>query len=638
MERLGICNISGTTHLKLAQWLLMPRQLDLATLLKRACVCNARVCFQQFQECSEQIRDVRRRLKELSPEERAQTISELLHCGISESGAKAFVSDFRSEALESSDASKEDADLFFVSDDECHHDVEGELFLASDAEDDQQPTPSASSRSSKPRSSEPFLFLGKRVCAKALCRLIGVGSSTLKSIRSGDKPFQGREPKAKHPVFGFTLDGETAEKSHSVVMYLWHVYHHAAEILPVPFSMPNKGTTLQESDFASPEETNSDVSYRHVNEFLRTLHVHSCGPENVMIGPGTFAGPVRAVQHTDRTELFWEYVAFCQAHGMEPASISTFFRVANKICQPGKQGNFLRFRKAGDHAQCNVCTELKDRIRQLRGRAAAEGAYRAYCSHLLSQWQDRQVYWAFRSMSHQWCYHGERLQQTALMSSCICVFADGMDQAKFRCPRIRDRASKLYERLFRPQLHVTLAWLHGSHLQFSVADEDMPKNSETQQELLTRCLCELFRQHEKLPLGLNVQQDNTYREGKNRYVVSYMLLLVALRVFRWTVLSFLRPGHSHEDGDQIFSQEARLISRHVFDTPNDLVEIMDDHCRPANHGEALRKRQKLLKTSVRASAYKLDEVANWKAWGLVSGVHVQGLRCPVLCFEYCVIW
>ena len=80
--------------------------------------------------------------------------------------------------------------------------------------------------------------------------------------------------------------------------------------------------------------------------------------------------------------------------------------------------------------------------------------------------------------------------------------------------------------------------------------------------------------------------------------------------------------------DQAFSQQAALICRHTFDTPEQVVEILDSCCRPSEAAEQQRKRHKTHK--VQAIASKLDDVAEWKDWSAVAGVWVKGLRSLVL--------
>ena len=83
----------------------------------------------------------------------------------------------------------------------------------------------------------------------------------------------------------------------------------------------------------------------------------------------------------------------------------------------------------------------------------------------------------------------------------------------------------------------------------------------------------------------------------------------------------------HEDVDQAFSQQAALISRHEFSTPQDLIALMDDSFRPSSEADALRKGKAQAK--VKAMAYKLDAVADWKEWTRALGIRLLGLRILV---------
>ena len=63
---------------------------------------------------------------------------------------------------------------------------------------------------------------------------------------------------------------------------------------------------------------------------------------------------------------------------------------------------------------------------------------------------------------------------TSLSSSLLCCIADGMDQSKFRCPKVKGRPSKALEALYRPTLHCSGFWIHGHQLRFSICNEDDP--------------------------------------------------------------------------------------------------------------------------------------------------------------------
>lgn len=148
----------------------------------------------------------------------------------------------------------------------------------------------------------------------------------------------------------------------------------------------------------------------------------------------------------------------------------------------------------------------------------------------------------FTSESELWAQ--PRAVAVSTASNAICIMQDGMDQSKFRVPRSRTATSKLLSSLFRPQLHIAGCLVHGKRLLLSVSDEDCKKDAAAQLEQLSRSLEMVWEEHQKLPDGLCVQSDNTYREGKNRHVIAYYIILVCLGCFRWCMCSYLRVGHS----------------------------------------------------------------------------------------------
>ena len=134
--------------------------------------------------------------------------------------------------------------------------------------------------------------------------------------------------------------------------------------------------------------------------------------------------------------------------------------------------------------------------------------------------------------------------QQSIALNCLTIICDGMDQAKYRIPRVRERGSKLFKTLFRPTLHCVGTWCHGSRLEFAVSDQDLKKDSQCQLEVINRCLANVYADtNQQFPMGLILQQDNCFREGKNRYLLGFVVLAVALNMFRYAVCNYLRTGH-----------------------------------------------------------------------------------------------
>ncbi|CAK9117825.1 unnamed protein product [Durusdinium trenchii] len=354
--------------------------------------------------------------------------------------------------------------------------------------------------------------------------------------------------------------------------------------MPNNFSLRSERAV--ESPFPSEKEEQADDIERVLNSMSRMLQTTWTDADVHLVGPGTFKGPVRSLPHATRTELYYTYLAFCESRQMQHASYSTFLRVANKILKPGIRNGHLRFRKVNEHGQCDTCFALRQNMTRARTTQQKEEARQEHHRHVLAQWLDRQIYWSFRSLAHTFfatlLMEGIRTAEAlAVASSCFCVAIDGMDQAKFCVPRFRQRQAKSAQKLFRPRLHVAGCWAHGSSLTFNIANEDLKKNSATQCEILARCIQDTLNRHGCLPHGINLQQDNTCREGKNQY-----------------------------DLDQIFSQQAAMLARHEFATPDDVVALMDDTFKPESAADEIRKQSRRVK--VESYARKLDQVADWK--------------------------
>jgi len=62
-----------------------------------------------------------------------------------------------------------------------------------------------------------------------------------------------------------------------------------------------------------------------------------------------------------------------------------------------------------------------------------------------------------------------------------------------------------------------------------------------------------------LPPILHVQLDNCWRENKNRYAFCFWSLLVAKRIVREVVVSFMMVGHTHDDIDASFGRWSMVL-------------------------------------------------------------------------------
>lgn len=303
--------------------------------------------------------------------------------------------DFSATDSDRPPSASDDSQVFAVSGSSC--------FEVSDAGESIQ---GGKKRKYAERRSDTMRFLGKSVCVRACCRLLGVGQKTLQRLRRGEPVYtmKSRPRLPTHPAFGFAMRGDTAEKWPQIIMYLWHVYHSAAEYMPDGVRHRLGKPQLPEAPFNCQDRDSDDID-RHVNGFLKRLQTYSSDIDVHLIGPGTFKGERRHLQHGNQTELFYEYLAFCEARSQSPSSYTTFIRVCNKVIGPHVRSGHLHFRKQSEHSKCDVCVRLKQSLKFRHGRceaASREANIRAYSMHILSQWLDRQVYWSMRSLSQTW--------------------------------------------------------------------------------------------------------------------------------------------------------------------------------------------------------------------------------------------
>ena len=309
------------------------RCVRVETIVQRLCRCQRQTCCAQFQSSSgiQTIERVRATFAALANHEKERFLQDALRVKPNfqseiYSGEQAHGELMESEAesergslLESSFGSEGDASLLGSGSEgdanlsECGSDS-GDLL--SSLSQDEHPPAATAKRNYKQRTTETLHFGGKRVCQRAFGGLLGVGGSTLNKIRKGQPAYDGQPRRPKHPIYGFSMD--RPGKWVAVVMFFWYLYHTACETLPTTFTMPSK-------DSVNSNLEDDDFQLRYVNRFMNNLNTYASDPDSVATGPGTFNGNKRYLQHCSLTDLFWEYRAYCEAHGCEAASHTLFF-------------------------------------------------------------------------------------------------------------------------------------------------------------------------------------------------------------------------------------------------------------------------------------------------------------------------
>lgn len=230
------------------------------------------------------------------------------------------------------------------------------------------------------------------------------------------------------------------------------------------------------------------------------------------------------------------------AHGVESRSsgawgtpsYSTFRRRYMEVWQRN-----LIIRKASQHAQCQTCWELQQKINKRGSMKAKLEAVRDLGQHYANQYADRCLYWALR--------HASRMRDNILV-----IIIDAMDKAKFAWPRYPwARLPKSLEGLLRPRLSLTAAIAHGYVTNFFLASERVNHGPDCFLEQLFTTIqdvSDMCRENGwPMPEHLVVQADNTVAQCKNTWANLAMAFLVMTRKFKSATMNYLMVGHTHED-------------------------------------------------------------------------------------------
>lgn len=217
-----------------------------------------------------------------------------------------------------------------------------------------------------------------------------------------------------------------------------------------------------------------------------------------------------------------------------------------------------------------MCTQLSDQYEKAKSH---EG--RAAIAKLKAQ-HDGQV------ERERKAYHDARLSARQDPTETTCIIIDGMDQSKTSIPHFvvedKDNAN-----LAKLPVHFTGVLVHTASpegkIPFIYHDiKHIPHDSNLTIHCITETLNEL---KDRLGKTLFLQMDNCGRENKNKYVLSYIALLVHLGIFKEALVHFLPVGHTHEDIDQMFSCVARQLRTHNAFTMADLERQSSQSYKPS---------------------------------------------------------
>ena len=293
------------------------------------------------------------------------------------------------------------------------------------------------------------------------------------------------------------------------------------EPMPLPGLNPCSDDESDESGLA--EHENADVQERAISSVALMATMSEQAASVVVQGPNVCPGPVRYIGVLRPVHLYHIFCAWLnkmEAGGRAPGhgggapgsgaakvpSFSTFLRALQSA------RGWLRFRKSsGQHPNCDECVACKKKLAQRQTPEERQQTLERYTRHLLNQWLDRQVNRNLVTLAFN-CSEavrvGEKLVLLSKKMSCCVLRVDGVDQAKFRIPRVT-RKTHGFDKLIRPALHVQGCWSHHMGFHLAVQDADMKKDTVSNIEVIARMLESMFLAYQALPETLVIIQDNT---------------------------------------------------------------------------------------------------------------------------------
>ena len=336
------------------------------------------------------------------------------------------------------------------------------------------------------------------------------------------------------------------------------IYHSFAEGMPDKYVLAGDAALVDDDD---------DDDLVRVQQGLATLWSLPTSLFQMMgSGPGNRPDrsyPRRWIENQTPTTLWREYLGLCDQLGYSHArcSFSTFTRVLKDFVP-----STLQFRKKNEHAKCTACVQLRLEMRNAKTQSERREAASLYSRHVVDQWLDRQFDWRVREISYLYFAGiGGRLAGAATNLSWLCCIIDGMDQAKFCVPRLRDRiVTKVFEKLNRPRLQVIGTWIHGFELALAIALPTIPKTSEVVMECIARGLNRIYAKYQSLPKCWHFQFDNAPNNMKNQKMIRWAIVMVLFGRAKCVRLGYLRKGHTHEDIDAFYGQLTAILMREEF--------------------------------------------------------------------------
>ena len=292
------------------------------------------------------------------------------------------------------------------------------------------------------------------VCFKGLALCLGIDKDRLRSIHTAIKENRAVPVDNRH-----SNKGRDAECAMAVNAWLEWVYQNLAEPLAecsvLDPGMPGLPPSESEDDSNDPGVDSSLFDLKPLisaNKFKQPRY----------LAPGSLA------------ELYDTYIS--QDTAAPQASRPTFYRVY----QHWKP--VLKFRVWSQHAKCSDCCKFQKMRREAANAKEREEVQTKLDAHLRTIFADRSIDTRMSQLSVA------TAQGTIAGEGILYLVIDGMDQAKFRCPRMQDLNCKMLEGSWRPVLHMTGVLAEGIGEFFFIGESDIRKDSSSNVQCLSMTL------------------------------------------------------------------------------------------------------------------------------------------------------
>ena len=289
-------------------------------------------------------------------------------------------------------------------------------------------------------------------------------------------------------------------------------------------------------------------------------------------------------------------------------------------CWNQRWKRFLDFRNIGQGKRCRKCAKLDEERLQAVTADEKHQLAMAKQAHIEEVKADRQV-------STRGTHIAERDAANPTSdgyNQVLKVTIDGMDQAKFKCPRNLANSAE-FSSSWRPQLHVVGCIIPGHFESYYIMGSDLAKDANMNCTIISRALDLEKLGDAAMPRTLVVSADNTTRESKNQYFATYLSMLVSSGRFESVELQFMQVGHTRNEQDHWFSTLATVLSRApVLECPEEFCSWIKEHVTPLK-GHVLH-------------VEVLEVTYDFQKWFIPLGVQMVGLAATHLELDTNHVW